>query len=122
LPGIPGRSWKPLLSGKTGGWRKSFLYEYNYEPQFPYTPNVQGVRTDDWKLIHYPSGDTRPDLFIAELYHLDADPHEMRNLIDDPNHATKRVELERELAQLSKEAGPDKMPVYQGITNVLPKY
>jgi hypothetical protein len=25
-------------------WRKAFLYEYNYEMQFPYTPNIRGVR------------------------------------------------------------------------------
>ncbi len=122
LPGIAGRSWKPLLAGKTSGWRKSFLYEYNFEPQFPYTPNVRGVRTDDWKLIHYPNGDGKPDRFTAELYDLKIDPHEMRNLIADPGHAAKRAELERELARVSKAAGPDKMPVYEGITNVLPKY
>ncbi len=46
----------------------------------------------------------------------------MRNLIDDPRYATKRAELERELTRLSKAAGPDKMPIYEGITNVLPKY
>jgi len=122
LPGIAGRSWKPLLTGKTGGWRNSFLYEYNYEPQFPYTPNVRGVRTDEWKLIHYPNGDGTPDRFTAELYNLKTDPHEMRNLIGDPRQAAKRAELERELARLSKAAGPDQMPVYAGITNSLPKY
>ena len=122
LPGIAGRSWKPLLTGKTGGWRNSFLYEYNYEPQFPYTPNVRGVRTDEWKLIHYPNGDGTPDRFTAELYNLKTDPHEMRNLIGDPRQAAKRAELERELARLSKAAGPDQMPIYAGITNSLPKY
>ena len=90
--------------------------------RFPYTPNVRGVRTDDWKLIHYPNGDGKPDRFTAELYDLKNDPHEMRNLIADPGHAARRAELERELARVSKAAGPDKMPVYQGITNVLPKY
>ncbi len=122
LPGIQGRSWKPLLAGKTGGWRRSFLYEYNYESQFPYTPNVRGVRTDDWKLIRYPHGDGSPDRFKAELYHLASDPQEMRNLIDDPKSAAKHKELERELARLSKQAGPDRMPIYAGITNMLPKY
>ncbi len=122
LRGIQGRSWKPLLAGQTRGWRKSFLYEYNYEPQFPYTPNVRGVRTDDWKLIRYPHGDGSPDRFQAELYHLADDPLEMRNLADDPSCASKRRELERELARLSRLAGPDRMPVYAGITNMLPKY
>lgn len=122
LPNSHGRSWKPLLAGRHGGWRKSFLYEYNYEAQFPYTPNVRGVRTDDWKLIHYPHGDGSPDRFKAELYNLRSDPLEMHNLIDDPKHGRQRARLEKELARLSREAGPDRMPVYQGIINVLPKY
>jgi N-acetylglucosamine-6-sulfatase len=61
LPRVHGRSFAPLLAGKTEGWRKSWFYEYNYEKQFPYTPNVRGVRTDDWKYVHYPRGDGGPD-------------------------------------------------------------
>ena len=122
LQDITGRSFKPLLQGKDRGWRTSFLYEYNYEEQFPYTPNVRGVRTEEWKLIHYPQGDGSPDRFTAELYHLKDDPHELHNLIEDPAFAAPRRMLERELAKLSRQAGPDRMPVYQGIINVLPKY
>lgn len=122
LRDIQGRSWKSLVAGKGGRWRDSFLYEYNYEKQFPYTPNVRGVRTDEWKLIRYPHGDGQPDRFKAELYHLKDDPYEMRNLIDDPRHAAQRAKLERELDRLSREAGPENMPLYEGIINVLPKY
>jgi arylsulfatase A-like enzyme len=80
------------------------------------------VRTDDWKLIRYPHGDGTPDRFTAELYHLASDPLELRNLINDPAAAAKRKELEQELEKLSRAAGPDAMPVYEGIVNVLPKY
>ena len=34
----------------------------------------------------------------------------------------QRLELERELEKQSKGAGPDSMPVYGGIVNVLPNY
>jgi N-acetylglucosamine-6-sulfatase len=122
LRGITGRSWKPLLQGRRIAWRDSFLYEYNYEKQFPYTPNVRGVRTPGWKFIRYPNGDDQPDRFIAELYDLRNDPLEMRNLISDPAAAGMRKKLERELAKLSRQAGRDEMPVYEGIVNVLPKY
>ena len=54
-------AFKRLLQGDRRGWRKSFYYEYNYEKQFPYTPNVRGVRTDRYKLIRYPHGDGGPD-------------------------------------------------------------
>ena len=49
-----------LLAGDHAAARKSWLYYYNYEKQFPYTPNVRGVRTDEWKYIHYPHGDGSP--------------------------------------------------------------
>ena len=122
LRGITGRSWKPLLQGRRAAWRESFLYEYNYEKQFPYTPNVRGVRTVEWKLLRYPNGDDQPDRFTAELYSIEDDPLEMRNPINDPAAASTRKRLERELARLSREAGRDEMPVYEGIINVLPKY
>lgn len=120
LADVTGRSWLPLLQGQRPDWRTAFLYEYNYESQFPYTPNVRGVRTDRWKLIRYPQGDGSPDRFTAELYDLAADPHELRNLIDDPAHAATRRELERRFDDVSREAGPDQMPVYAGIVDVRP--
>jgi N-acetylglucosamine-6-sulfatase len=122
LRGVSGRSWKPLLQGRRVGWRGAFLYEYNFEKQFPYTPNVRGVRTDEWKWIRYPHGDGSPDRFTPELYHLAVDPLEQRNLANDPRYARQRRKLERELEKLSRQAGPDRMPVYEGIVNVLPKY
>lgn len=122
--GIHGRSWKPLLQGDQKGWRKSWHYAYNYEKEFPYTPNVRGVRTEEWKYIHYPHGDGSPDRHKAELYHLKEDPLETTNRIDDPQQAERVKELKAELERLLKETGalPDKMPVDEGIKNVLPKY
>lgn len=122
LRGIQGRSWKPLLEGKRTAWRNSFLYEYNYEPQFPYTPNVRAVRTTDWKLIRYPHGDGSPDRFTPELFHLASDPFERTNLVQHPPAQPMRRQLEQELERLSRAAGPDPMPIYAGITNVPPKY
>lgn len=122
LEKISGRSFKPLLQGMTHGWRDSFLYEYNYEKQFPFTPNVRGVRTDDWKLIRYPKGDGTRDSFTAELYDLRKDPFELQNLIADPASAEIRLKLESMLEALSKQAGPDQMPVYEGIVDIMPEY
>jgi arylsulfatase A-like enzyme len=119
-----GRSWKPLLQGRAIPWRTSWLYEYNYEKEFPYTPNVRGVRTEEWKYIRYPHGDGKPDRHKAELYHLKSDPLERHNLIDDPKYAGKVAELQAELERLLKETDgwPDKMPLDEGIKNILPKY
>ncbi len=123
LPKVHGQSWRRLLSGDATGWRNSWFYAYDYEKQFPYTPNVRGVRTDDWKYIHYPHGDGGPDRHKAELYHLKSDPLETKNLIDDPAHATKVAELKAELRRLMAAAGalPDRMPLDEGVKTVLPE-
>lgn len=122
LPKVHGKSWVRLVQGHTAGWRTSWLYEYNYERQFPYTPNIRGVRTEEWKYIRYPHGDGGPDRHGSELYHLASDPEETRNLIDDPAHRLRIVELHAELErlQLETEALPDQMPLDEGIKDVLP--
>ena len=122
LRNIQGASWKPLLSGKRTRWRDAFLYEYNFEKQFPYTPNVRALRTEGWKYIRYPHGDGSHDRFTAELYDLIRDPLEQHNLITDPRFASQRRRMEQGLERLSRRIGPDSMPVYEGISNVLPKY
>jgi len=118
-----GRSWKKLASGQPDpDWRKSMLYHYNYEKQFPYTPNVRAVRTDDWKYVRYPHGDGGPDRHKADLFHLATDPDETMNLVDDPKYAGKVAELKAELDRLLVEtdAVPDKMPLDEGVKKELP--
>ncbi|MCD6304202.1 MAG: DUF4976 domain-containing protein, partial [Planctomycetes bacterium] len=98
-------------------------YEYNYEKQFPYTPNVRGVRTDRWKYVHYPHGDGGPDRHKAELYDLKNDPHELKNLIDSPACRDIVRRLRKQLAELMRQCGalPDKMPIDEGVKKVLPE-
>jgi N-acetylglucosamine-6-sulfatase len=118
-----GRSWVKLArEGVDPAWRTSWLYEYNYEKQFPYTPNVRGVRTDGWKYIHYPHGDGKPDRHLAELYDLKNDPEERRNLAADPAQKQRIAELQAELARLMRETGveTDTMPLDEGVKQTLP--
>ncbi|HEY8505409.1 MAG TPA: sulfatase/phosphatase domain-containing protein, partial [Gemmataceae bacterium] len=124
MKNVHGASWKRLLEGDNKGWRTSWHYEYNYEKEFPFTPNVRGVRTQRWKYIHYPHGDGSPDRHKAELYDLQEDPLEKKNLIDDPQYADKVKELKAELERLKRQTGavPDVMPVDEGIKRILPKY
>ena len=95
---MQGKSWIPLLDGKTEGWREGFLYEYFYENRFQ-TPTIAAFRTASAKLIAYPG---HPDW--TELYDLSADPYEMKNLIGDPAVRTKVEEMKSELARLLKES------------------
>lgn len=122
LPKTHGRSWRRLVTDGDPSWRKSWYYEYDYEKQFPYTPNVRGVRTDTWKYMHYPHGDGSPDQHKAELYDLQSDPSEDKNLIDDPAQADRIADLRRELDRLMRQADaiPDSMPLDEGIKAALP--
>ena len=105
-------------------WRTSWFYEYNYEKQFPYTPNVRGIRTEQWKYIHYPPGDGSADKHLAELYNLEFDPEERHNLIANPKYAPVVKNLLGELTRLMKATGltteNDKMPLDEGIKQELP--
>jgi len=122
LRGIHGRSFKQLVQRGDRSWRTSFLYEYNYEKQFPYTPNVRGVRTDRWAYMHYPHGDGSPDRHLAELYDVRADPEQRHNLIADARYAATVKALQKELTRLLKATGgwPDQMPLDEGIKTELP--
>ncbi len=124
LTGIHGRSWKQLVQQGDPAWRKSWLYHYNYEKQFPYTPNVRAVRTESWKYSRSPHGDGGPDRHRAELYNIEFDPEERRNLIDHPRYAGVVAEMQRELLKAMREVGltpeNDRMPVDAGIKQELP--
>ena len=122
LPRTQGSSWKTLVQKGDPTWRTSWYYEYNYEHQFPYTPNVRALRTDRYKYIRYPHGDGSPDKHMAELYDLQNDPEERQNLISKTEHAELIKQLRAELDQHIAKAtdGKDTMPLDQGIKGELP--
>ena len=74
---IDGRSFLPLLEDRPVDWRDSILYEYYWEWNFPHTPTMFGLRTDEWKYVfYYGLWD------LNELYNVQDDPEEMHNLIE----------------------------------------
>jgi arylsulfatase A-like enzyme len=122
LENIHGQSWVPLLAGDWQDWRRAWFYEYNYEKQFPYTPNVRGVRTDRLKYMRYPHGDGNADRHVSELYDIVNDPQERHNLIDNPRYAEDVQRLAAQLKELIKQAGGRswEMPIDEGIKSALP--
>jgi N-acetylglucosamine-6-sulfatase len=124
LEGIHGRSWVRLVKDGDPAWRKAFLYHYNYEKQFPYTPNVRCVRTETWKYSHSPHGDGSPDRHRAELYNIEFDPEERHNLIDRTKYQPVVQQMQQELLRVMSEVGltpqTDRMPLDEGIRAELP--
>ncbi len=103
---MQGKSWKPLLEGKTvNDWRKSFFYCYFFERSFG-TPTTTAVRTESAKLIKYPGHDA-----WTELFDLKADPYETKNLINDPSASELKRQLESEYTTQAKAIG-FKIPDY----------
>ncbi len=103
---MQGKSFALLLQGNKQGWRKDFLYEYFREGYAPGIPSVVGIRTDRFKLIEYPEldGDN-------ELYDLQNDPLEMRNLYNEGDYVVLRENLKERLEALKKQYGY-KVPDY----------
>jgi len=107
---IQGRSLLPLFApkgksaGKHAGWRKSFLVEYWAEQAMPWLVGMtyKAVRTDRYKYIHWVNRGTAGEL--DELYDLDHDPYELKNLNRSRAHAPVREKMRRELKKLVAEA------------------
>ncbi len=106
--GVQGASFLPVARGNETAWRDAMLYEYFWERPFVSTPTVFGVRTERYKYCWYHG------IFdLNELYDLKEDPHEMRNLIDDPRYFEVRQEMERELRELMTKYGATMVPKFK---------
>ena len=87
-----GASFIPLMQGKQIPWRDRIFYEYYWEFDYPQTPTMHGVRTDQYKLIRYHGiWDTN------EFFDLKNDPYENENLIAAPEHQETIRQLTVEL-------------------------
>ena len=98
------RSLRPLMTAD-GESRDAAYAEWDLRPSRNGTElQLRMVRTKRYKLtVDLISG-------AGELYDLEADPHEMDNLFDDPAAVEVRAELEGFLAQRPGDALPDLLP------------
>jgi N-acetylglucosamine-6-sulfatase len=98
-PGLQGRSLAPIFGGTAADWRESFLVEYYSDTVFPRILKMgySAVRTTTAKYIEY-----RDLAGMNELYDLQADPYEERNLIASPAAATLLKTMQGELERLTR--------------------
>jgi len=94
---MQGNSLKPLLEGNAAtDWRQSMFYHYyEYPHGWHFVKKHYGIRTERYKLIHF-----YDDIDAWELYDLQEDPHELHNLIDDPEKKELIADLKNQLKQL----------------------
>lgn len=95
-----GRSFKRILfGGAISDWRTAMYYRYYEYPKPHRVLPHYGVRTERYKLIHYPTTGE------WELFDLKQDPYEMRNVYGEPAYSNTVVELRELLHRLAKEVG-----------------
>jgi len=103
---MDGRSFLPLLLGKSIPWRDHILYEYHWEWNFPATPTVLAIRTDRFKYIYY-HGVWDHNGF----YDLKTDPHERHNLIHVPAYREQIESMKNQLFTELRASGGLTMPI-----------
>ena len=98
---IQGRSLRPVVEneGKAPeGWRTAVYYHYYEYPSWHSVKRHYGIRTERYKLIHFYN-----DVDEWELYDLKKDPKEMKSVYDDPEYASVRDSMHKQLEQLQIE-------------------
>jgi len=107
-PHLDGESFIDLAQGKDVPWRDYFLYVYYWEKNFPQSPTVFSLRSNKYKYsTYYGLWDT------DELFDIQADPMEQKNLIYDAAMADRRQKMEKELYSMMARLGGMEIPMNQ---------
>ncbi|MCL2651393.1 MAG: sulfatase [Candidatus Azobacteroides sp.] len=127
---MQGESFRKNIIGQTpADWRKSIYYRYwmNNDGEHHVTAHY-GIRTERYKLVYYyaqPLGmkgakanNLKPEW---ELYDLQADPHEMKNIYNDPANKKLITDLKKQLLEL-KEKYNDQDSKYPEMIELNKKY
>ncbi|HOK24951.1 MAG TPA: sulfatase [Bacteroidales bacterium] len=98
---MQGESLVPLLKGKkVPGWRKEHYYHYYEYPAVHSVKRHYGISTERYKLIHF-----YYDIDEWELFDLQSDPMEMKNVYNDPAYDRVKKQLHKRLEKIMKKYG-----------------
>ena len=111
---MQGRSLVPILKGeRPPDWRTSFYYQYYEYPDPHHVRPHYGVVTKQYKLVRF---DT-PDVDEWEFFDLAKDPHELKNVYQDPAYREIIAALKTELARLRAELKVPAQPPREAYGN-----
>ncbi|MDO7172645.1 sulfatase [Mariniflexile sp. AS56] len=97
---IQGESFRKLVSGEASEWRDAIYYTYYEFPGEHHVKRHYGVRTDRYKLIHF-----YYDIEQWELYDLEKDPSEMKNIYNDPSYTSVKENMHQQLENMRTKYG-----------------
>jgi arylsulfatase A-like enzyme len=98
-----GESFRQIVSGEKSEWRDAIYYTYYEYPSVHMVKRHYGVRTDRYKLMHF-----YYDIDEWEMYDLQEDPQEMKNIYDDPEYAEVQELMHKRLAEMREKYGDSK--------------
>lgn len=107
---MDGKSFFSQLTGKTIAWRDGLLYEYYWERNFPQTPTMHALRGNKYKYIRY-QGIWDTD----ELYDIENDPQESKNLINDISLKPVVKKMSNQLFDILVQTNGMYMPLYKDV-------
>ncbi len=97
---MQGESFRKLVAGETDQWRDAVYYTYYEYPSVHMVKRHYGVATERYKLIHF-----YYDIDEWEMYDLETDPMEMKNIYDDPAYVDVQEGLHEKLDSLRQQYG-----------------
>lgn len=92
---MQGQSLIPVLKGEPDEWRDALYYHYYEYPGIHAVKRHYGIRTENYKLIHF-----YYNINEWELYNLNTDPQEMNNVYGQEKYAEIQKELHQKLEDL----------------------
>jgi arylsulfatase A-like enzyme len=100
---MQGESFRDIVSGERSEWRDAIYYTYYEYPSVHMVKRHYGVRTDRYKLMHF-----YYDIDEWEMYDLEKDPKEMKNVYDDPDYTEVQELMHKRLIEMREKYGDSK--------------
>jgi arylsulfatase A-like enzyme len=98
---LPGRSYAPLMDGKRVRWSNRLYFEYGY---------ARAVRTENLKYVE------RTKEWPSELFDLETDPGEKRNVIGEAAYAKRLETLRADLRRFFERHGAPPIEDWRSTT------